>query len=126
MRRGKRALLAYHRARIGKIEGRVWEGREEEFETGSSDTRDRNGENPGAEAESNLSPEEEDYVRQYAEVLAGMKGKWTDIDLTGSLEPPGDLFIDVRCIKDAGEVQTEYGYVRLHESVLSRSYMYMC
>jgi GINS complex subunit 1 len=44
-------------------------------------------------------------------MLVAYKGKWTDIDLTGSLEPPKDLFIDVRVLKDAGEVQTEYGYV---------------
>jgi len=110
MRRGKRALLAYHRARTGKIEGRIWEGREEEFEARGSDQSQGNANGAAIhEAECNLSPEEEDYVRQYAELLAAMKGKWTDIDLTGSLEPPGDLFVDVRCLKDAGEVQTEYG-----------------
>jgi GINS complex subunit 1 len=58
-----------------------------------------------------LSPEEEEYFRQYSEMLAAYKGQWTDIDLTGSLEPPRDLFIDVRVLKDAGEIQTEYGYV---------------
>jgi GINS complex subunit 1 len=56
-----------------------------------------------------LSPEEEEYVRQYGDLLAAYKGQWTDIDLTGSLEPPRDLFIDVRVLKDAGEIQTEYG-----------------
>ena len=60
---------------------------------------------------SSLSPEEEEYVRQYSDLLAAYKGQWTDIDLTGSLEPPRDLFIDVRVLKDAGEIQTEYGYV---------------
>ena len=60
---------------------------------------------------SSLSPEEEEYVRQYGDMLAAYKGQWTDIDLTGSLEPPRDLFIDVRVLKDAGEIQTEYGYV---------------
>jgi len=58
---------------------------------------------------SSLSPEEEEYVRQYNDLLAAYKGQWTDIDLTGSLEPPKDLFIDVRVLKDAGEIQTEYG-----------------
>ncbi|KAL9098204.1 MAG: hypothetical protein Q9163_006093 [Psora crenata] len=42
-------------------------------------------------------------------MLAAYKGQWTDIDLTGSLEPPRDLFVDVRVLKDAGEIQTEYG-----------------
>lgn len=65
----------------------------------------------GGKEESSLSPEEEEYVRQYSDLLAAYKGQWTDIDLTGSLEPPRDLFIDVRVLKDAGEIQTEYGYV---------------
>jgi GINS complex subunit 1 len=46
-------------------------------------------------------------------MLAAYKGQWTDVDLTGTLEPPRDLFIDVRVLKDAGEIQTEYGYVVL-------------
>ena len=50
-------------------------------------------------------------MRRYGDLLAAYKGQWTDIDLTGSLEPPKDLFIDVRVLKDAGEIQTEYGYV---------------
>jgi GINS complex subunit 1 len=58
---------------------------------------------------SSLSPEEEEFARQYGDLLAAYKGQWTDIDLTGSLEPPKDLFIDVRVLKDAGEIQTEYG-----------------
>lgn len=62
-----------------------------------------------AGSQSSLSPEEEEYVRHFGEMLAEYKGQWTDIDLTGSLEPPKDLFIDVRVLKDAGEIQTEYG-----------------
>lgn len=65
----------------------------------------------GSEAgnQHSLSPEEEEYFRQYGDMLAAYKGQWTDIDLTGSLEPPKDLFVDVRVLKDAGEIQTEYG-----------------
>ena len=71
-----------------------------------------NGEGITSEAgnQSSLSPEEEEYVRQFGDLLSAYKGQWTDIDLTGSLEPPRDLFIDVRVLKDAGEIQTEYGY----------------
>lgn len=65
----------------------------------------------GANGHSSLSPEEEEYFRQYGDMLAAYKGQWTDVDLTGTLEPPKDLFIDVRVLKDAGEIQTEYGYV---------------
>ena len=67
----------------------------------------------GGEGGEGLSPEEEEYARQYAELLAAYKGRWTDIDLTGSLEPPRDLFVDVRVLKDAGEIQTEYGAINL-------------
>lgn len=112
MRRNKRCLLAYHRTRTDKLEEMVWNG---------SDVADlaaqqqREGQQGGAELgngegnSSSLSPEEEEYVRQYSDLLAAYKGQWTDIDLTGSLEPPRDLFIDVRVLKDAGEIQTEYG-----------------
>lgn len=65
----------------------------------------------GANGHSSLSPEEEEYFRQYGDMLAAYKGQWTDVDLTGTLEPPKHLFIDVRVLKDAGEIQTEYGYV---------------
>ena len=70
------------------------------------------GNNGSGEGATGLSPEEEEYIRQYGDLLAMYKGKWTDVDLTGSLEPPRDLFIDVRVLKDAGEIQTEYGCVR--------------
>ena len=56
-----------------------------------------------------VSPEEEEYGRRYGDLLAAFKGQWTEIDITGSLEPPRDLFIDVRVLKNAGEIQTEYG-----------------
>lgn len=102
MRRNKRCLLAYHRVRTDKLEELVWNG---------ADVVDLPGQQQAAAdgPTSSLSPQEEDYVRQYGDLLAAYKGQWTDIDLTGSLEPPKDLFIDVRVLKDAGEIQTEYG-----------------
>ncbi|KAK1241512.1 hypothetical protein MKX08_001486 [Trichoderma sp. CBMAI-0020] len=118
MRRNKRCLLAYHRTRTDKLEELVWNGADvvdlsgQQFRDGSS--RNSTGLMSGDGSTSSLSPQEEDYVRQYGDLLAAYKGQWTDIDLTGSLEPPRDLFIDVRVLKDAGEIQTEYGqfYVR--------------
>lgn len=60
-----------------------------------------------------LSSEEEQYTHAYSSLLAAYKGQWTEIDLTGSVEPPQDIFIDVRVLKDAGEIQTEYGSITL-------------
>ncbi|KAI9804291.1 MAG: DNA replication protein psf1 [Piccolia ochrophora] len=120
MRRNKRCLLAYHRVRSDKLEGMCWAGDdvlEQAQQRQHSSNRDSSGLEEGLGAEgghsSSLSPEEEEYVRQYSDLLAAYKGQWTDIDLTGSLEPPRDLFIDVRVLKDAGEIQTEYGAITL-------------
>ncbi|KAF1837590.1 GINS complex, Psf1 component [Decorospora gaudefroyi] len=119
MRRNKRCLLAYHRVRSDKLEAYCWEGvdvLEQQQQQGHREEGRRAGGGMGAgggKEESSLSPEEEEYVRQYSDLLAAYKGQWTDIDLTGSLEPPRDLFIDVRVLKDAGEIQTEYGSITL-------------
>lgn len=112
MRRNKRCLLAYHRVRSDKLEEMCWNGHDVlEQQQELQGTRAGTGIGSDAGNQSSLSPEEEEYFRRYGDMLAGFKGRWTDIDLTGSLEPPKDLFIDVRVLKDAGEIQTEYGYV---------------
>lgn len=118
MRRNKRCLLAYHRVRAEKLEQMCWSGTDvlEQEPQQQQHQGTGHGGAPGtgvssdAGNQSSLSPEEEEYFRQYGDLLATYKGRWTDIDLTGSLEPPKDLFIDVRVLKDAGEIQTEYGW----------------
>ena len=107
MRRNKRCLLAYHRTRTDKLEQMCWAG-QDVLETMQVPTNGRHNGNT-----SSLSAEEEQYVHQYSDLLSAYKGQWTDIDLTGSLEPPKDIFIDVRVLKDAGEIQTEYGSITL-------------
>ena len=116
MRRNKRCLLAYHRVRTDKLEEMCWKGIDVLEQLPPTEDKERDDAFPGNSqggggGSNSLSPEEEEYFRQYSEMLATYKGQWTDIDLTGSLEPPRDLFIDVRVLKDAGEIQTEYGYV---------------
>ncbi|KAI1385072.1 GINS complex, Psf1 component [Hypoxylon trugodes] len=116
MRWNKRCLLGYHRTRTDRLEELVWKGYDV-VDLAGQQVRDGSANAPGPGAgdggTSSLSPQEEDYVRQYSDLLAAYKGQWTDIDLTGSLEPPRDLFIDVRVLKDAGEIQTEYGAITL-------------
>ncbi|KGQ10925.1 DNA replication complex GINS protein PSF1 [Beauveria bassiana D1-5] len=96
MRRNKRCLLAYHRTRTDKLEELVWDG---------SDVADLSGQQVRDPGGGGGLP--------YSDLLAAYKGQWTDVDLTGSLQPPRDLFIDVRVLKDAGEIQTEYGAINL-------------
>ncbi|KAH6634285.1 DNA replication complex GINS protein PSF1 [Chaetomium sp. MPI-SDFR-AT-0129] len=114
MRRNKRCLLAYHRTRTDKLEQLVWSG-SDILDLAGQQAGGGNGAGAAADSGggSSLSPQEEDYFRQYGDLLAAYKGQWTDVDLTGSLEPPRDLFIDVRVLKDAGEIQTEYGAINL-------------
>ncbi|KAL8942736.1 MAG: hypothetical protein Q9216_001484 [Gyalolechia sp. 2 TL-2023] len=115
MRRNKRCLLAYHRVRSDKLEEMCWSGYDVLDKEPLSAGRQNGGVSMSSDTgnQSSLSPEEEEYVRNYSDMLAAYKGQWTDIDLTGSLEPPTDLFIDVRVLKDAGEIQTEYGAINL-------------
>lgn len=133
MRRNKRCLLAYHKTRTDKLEELVWRGADV-VDLSGQQLRDGAGVGnasgaagrPADGGTSSLSPQEEDYVRQYGDLLAAYKGQWTDIDLTGSLDPPRDLFIDVRVLKDAGEIQTEYGYVHREKPPLSRHFADLC
>ncbi|KAK3691126.1 DNA replication protein psf1 [Vermiconidia calcicola] len=113
MRRNKRCLLAYHRMRTNKLEEMCWNGVDiTELQNHAVNTSAAGGPRHSTTA-SSLSAEEEQYAHQYSDLLAAYKGQWTDIDLTGSLEPPKDIFIDVRVLKDAGEIQTEYGSITL-------------
>lgn len=143
MRRNKRCLLAYHRTRTEKLEGFCWEGRDvvelgnlaaasnSNSNMSNLDDNDDDDENIHNNQDQNqntinnnntisettttstLSSEEEQYTHAYSSLLAAYKGQWTEIDLTGSVEPPQDIFIDVRVLKDAGEIQTEYGSITL-------------
>lgn len=93
MNRNKRCLMAYEKLRADNLARMAWS------EVDYLDPANTY----------NLAPAEQEYLKQYSELVVDYKGIWTDVDLTGSLEPPRDLFIDVRVLKDAGEIQTEYG-----------------
>ncbi|KAI9799338.1 MAG: DNA replication protein psf1 [Sarcosagium campestre] len=122
MRRGKRCLLAYHRLRTEKIEEMCWEGKDaleriQQPRDSANGSRSGRGDamDLGADGDnsSSLRPEEEEYIRQFDDLLVSYKDKFSDIDLSGPLEPPHNAFIDVRVLRDAGEIQTEYGAMML-------------
>ncbi|GMM32740.1 DNA replication protein [Saccharomycopsis crataegensis] len=96
MRRNKRVLLAYQRQRADKLDKITWDNVE-----------------PQGELLENLNFAESEYLEKYNELVTNYKNEIPDIDLSGSLDPPSDVFIDVRVLKDAGEIQTEYGVFNL-------------
>jgi GINS complex subunit 1 len=58
-----------------------------------------------------LSPQELDFLRGYNNLMLDYKSDFLDVlDLTAGIEkPPGELMVDVRVVKDAGEVVLEGG-----------------
>lgn len=98
IRRNKRILLAYCKVRQDKITHWAWGGGDDKMDR-AIDTA--------------LTSEEQDYRNRYTDLLAAYRSRWTDIDLTGTLEPPDEIFVDVRVLKDAGEIETEYGTLTL-------------
>lgn len=105
MERNKRCLLAYQKVRSDILNSLAWESNGLDIMNGIIGTN---------QDTSDLSHQEQDYLKEYTELLTDLKsGELADIDLSGSLTPPSDVFIDVRVLKDAGEIQTEYGAFNL-------------
>lgn len=121
MRRNKRCLLGYEKLRADKIDEFSWLNIDPIL---SSEAQRPAGNRTDSETATsayitnklvldNLSHPEQEYYKQYQELILDFKSGFADIDLSGDLEPPTDIFIDVRVLKDGGEVQTEYGVFNL-------------
>ncbi|KAJ2489714.1 DNA replication protein psf1 [Coemansia sp. RSA 2050] len=108
LNRNKRCLLAYHHRRAQFLRSLLWT-----LHLASSMIP--------AGLSLRLSPEEQNYARDYARLNSNYRDaienqlcpsdslNWT---ADGEL-PPRDLFIEVRVIKDCGEIVTENGVVNL-------------
>ncbi|QSL66308.1 hypothetical protein MERGE_000686 [Pneumocystis wakefieldiae] len=99
--RNKRCLMAYHHTRLSRLNHISW------FEV-----------NPFSIpwVATSLSPDERLYLRNYINLLTHFKSQWMGIDFSGDLEPPKDLYINVRVLQDIGEIQTEYGAITLNKN----------
>ncbi|KAJ2579824.1 DNA replication protein psf1 [Coemansia sp. RSA 1836] len=108
LNRNKRCLLAYHYRRAQFLRSLLWT-----LHLASSMIP--------ATLSQRLSPEEQNYARDYARLNSSYRDaienqlcpsdslNWT---ADGEL-PPRDLFIEVRVVKDCGEIVTENGVVNL-------------
>ncbi|KAJ3032853.1 DNA replication protein psf1 [Rhizophlyctis rosea] len=104
LRRSKQCLLAYTRNRADRLSDALWDlgGA-----TGGSINR------LPASTKKNLSPAESEFISSYSSLIATYRGAFLDVDLGAALVPPKDLFVEVRVLKDCGEVMTESGSVWL-------------
>ena len=106
-RRNKRCLLAYLQTRVGGIKERYWDAGGSLAHLLSAPTGDAD----APDLRAALSPNELDFLRGYNALVLDYKSDFLDVlDLTGGIErPPGELMVDVRVLRDAGEVVLEGG-----------------
>jgi len=97
--RNKRCLLAYHQHRLDALQALYWD-------TGKP-VLDR------AFAEK-LSEAEMDFYREYQAIMCDLAQE-LDMDLLLHVDPPKDLVVEVRALRDFGEVVTEFGSVRVEK-----------
>lgn len=111
-RRNKRCLLAYLQNRVGGIKERWWDaGGGLAYLLSPASNASVNPDSDAPDLRSALSPQELDFLRGYNNLLLDYKSDFLDVlDLTAGIDrPPGELMVDVRVIKDAGEVVLEGG-----------------
>ncbi|KAJ2080997.1 DNA replication protein psf1 [Coemansia sp. RSA 988] len=107
--RNKRCLLAYHHRRMEFLRSLLWS-----IHLAPSLV-------PPALSQ-RLSPEELNFSRDYARLNSAYRDAVEEqlcpndsLDWTANGElPPRDMFIEVRVVKDCGEIVTESGVVNLH------------
>ncbi len=98
----KRCLLAYLASRIDRLKDNYWAS---------------NGALPHVlndpEIRQKLSPHEVDFLRQYNALIMDYRSDVLDVlDVAAGLtNPPKDLYVEVRVIRECGTIQTELGTV---------------
>ena len=100
--RNKRCLLAYHMHRLDRLRDMYWAvGGALPHLLSNPDIR------------SKLSPHEVDFLREYsASVMDYRAGFSNELDITASItQPPKDLHVLVRVVRDCGVIQTELGSI---------------
>ncbi|KAJ1833804.1 DNA replication protein psf1 [Coemansia sp. RSA 2706] len=106
--RNKRCLLAYHHRRMQYVRSLLWS-----LHLAPSLVP--------AETSARLAPEEQNFAREYARLNSAYRDAVEEqlcptdsLDWTANGElPPRDIFIEVRVVKDCGEIVTESGVVNL-------------
>lgn len=98
--RGKRCLMTYHKKRLDHLRRLT-----KELPAFPANVREH------------LSKAENSFQQEYAASLSRLAMDYQDVvNIHGPLNPPKELYITVRVVKDCGIVQTEYGplYLNAH------------
>lgn len=98
--RGKRCLMTYHKQRLEHLARLT-----KELPTFPANVRGQ------------LSKAENTFQLEYASSLGKMSMSYGNVvNINGPLNPPKELYITVRVVKDCGTVQTEFGplYLNAH------------
>ncbi|KAJ3066578.1 DNA replication protein psf1 [Podochytrium sp. JEL0797] len=127
MHRNKRLLLVYHRSRMDAIKDMVWDigggaaaSLAEEGGIRIDNDNDMDEDQPNHQQQPTglppaiiraMSPNELEFLSNYRQLLEEYRGSMLDVDLSAPLIPPKDLFVDVRVVKELGEIVTESGAV---------------
>lgn len=100
--RNKRCLLAYHQHRMNFLKSLFWS-------LGAALPPILS--NPQTRA--NLAPHEVNFLREYNAMIVDYRADFTDeLDITSSiLNPPKDIHILVRVVRDCGVIETELGAI---------------
>lgn len=123
MRRNKRALLLYHGQRVDLLKDLFWDSG---VGHGASNLAGLLGDtghtSAGDSVRRNMSPAEMDFFRAYAGLVREYKTAFIDsgVDISaGMLErPPKDLHVQVRVLKDLGDIETEQGSLSFRKGTL--------
>ncbi|KAJ3273585.1 DNA replication protein psf1 [Terramyces sp. JEL0728] len=89
VKKNKQIVLVAQRQRLDKICGLIWSGI------------------------SVASPPEQEFINEYKQLTRDLKGLYLDIDLNQSDEPPKNIFVEVRVVRECGEIMTEMGVLPL-------------
>lgn len=100
--RNKRCLLAYHQHRMNMLKSLYW-SKGAALPPLLTNPRIR----------ANLAPHEVDFLREYNTMVVDFRADFTDeLDITsGIVNPPKDLHVLVRVVRDCGVIQTETGTI---------------
>lgn len=101
--RNKQCVLAYQRYRLGRLVQMLWHSG-----CGASTAASL-----PATTMDQLSTTEQSFLDGYRTLASDYRGCFLDIDLGASLMPPKDVFVEIRVIRDCGEIMTEMGPKRL-------------